>query len=127
MAKRPTGKQGKEKATVGHRYRLAPSPETAERLRQWGHTRRALWNLLLSDRRLAMSLRKRPDEFSDVIAELRSHFDWVEDFPAQAAAEVSRNLETAYSNWANPDLAAEAPPSNARSTRLRFSLPGQAV
>ena len=103
MAKRPTGKQGKEKATVGRRYRL------------------------LSDRRLAMSLRKRPDEFSDVIAELRSHFDWVEDFPAQAAAEVSRNLETAYSNWANPDLAAEAPPSNARSTRLRFSLPGQAV
>ncbi|MHB8296810.1 MAG: hypothetical protein ACYDH5_19815, partial [Acidimicrobiales bacterium] len=80
MAKRKAGKQGKRKADIGRRYRMAPTPEVSARMMSWGHTRRFLKNRLLWERRLAYDLWKKPVLDSVVIDELRECFDWVEDF-----------------------------------------------
>ncbi|MHB8293953.1 MAG: RNA-guided endonuclease InsQ/TnpB family protein [Acidimicrobiales bacterium] len=127
MAKRKSGSQDERKAGIGRRYRLAPSPETFARLTQWGHTRRFLKNRLLWERWLAYDLWKKPVGCSVVIDELRECFDWVEDFPRQAANEAATDVEAAFSNWVDSDNPAGRPVFEKRTARLRFSLPGQAV
>ena len=126
MAKRKTGKQ---KANTGRTYRLCPTPAQAWQLRAWGHTRRYLYNQLVYDRLLAISLRITPsrDLSRELVDSLRACFDWVETFPSQAANEVIADIEAAFSNWADPEHPAERPTFEKRGSRLRFRLPGQAV
>jgi len=127
MAKRKTGSQGKRKAQIGRRYRMAPGPEASARLTQWGHTRRDVKNRLVENRLLAYGLWMKPVEDSVVIDELRECFCWVEDFPRQASNEVAKDVESAFSNWTDQNLTAMRPTFEKRTARLRFSLPGQAV
>ena len=49
------------------------------------------------------------------------------DLPAQAAQAAIKDLDLAYDNWWNPDHPAGPPTFEKRSSKLRFSLPGQAV
>jgi len=126
VAKRKTGRR---KANLGRTYRLSPVPAQAEQLRAWGHVRRYLYNQLVEDRLLAMSLRIVPskDLSRELVDELRTCYDWVESFPSQAANEVIADIEAAFSNWADPELQTRRPTFEKRGAVLRFRLPAQAV
>ena len=130
MAKRGKAATGSKKANVGCTYQLEPTPEQAKRIREWGHTRRAIYNLALEQRQVAWRYAKRPlwskDETKD-LTEVRAEIDWIKDFPAQAAQQVLRDLDQAYKNCWNPAHPATAPRFLKRESRLRFRLPGQAV
>ena len=41
---------GSAKADAGRRYRAYPTPQQADRLAEWSHTCRAVWNLALEQR-----------------------------------------------------------------------------
>ena len=46
------------KANTARRYRLYPSPAQAERLIEWGHTCRAVWNVALEQRQFMWTQRR---------------------------------------------------------------------
>ena len=128
MAKRKAF--GASKANTARQYRLVLSPADSRRLTGWGHTRRAIRNLALEQRRLLWDGRRisvRAEQQSQLLTEARADFDWVADLPAQAAQAAVHDLDLAYDNWWNPDHPAGPPAYEKRSSKLRFSLPGQAV
>ena len=117
-------------ANEGRRYRLYPSGDADQVMIGWGHTRRAVRNLALEQRRIAWRHGRktlRRDEQSSALTEARAEIDWIRDFPAQAGQQVLRQLDAAYDNWWDPEHPARAPTFEKRSSTLRFSLPGQAI
>jgi len=69
----------------------------------------------------------RSETQSAALAEARAEIDWIADFPAQDALQVLRQLDAAYDNWWNPAHPARKPTFEKRSSKLRLSLPGQAI
>jgi len=117
-------------ANEGRHYRLYPSDEADQVMVSWGHTRRAVYNLALEQRQLAWRYGRRTlrsETQSAALTEARAEIDWIGDFPAQAAQQVLRQLDAAYDNWWNPEHSARMPTFEKRSSKLRFSLPGQAI
>jgi len=105
-------------------------PDVAVRLTGWGHTRRAVKNLALDQRQLlwdGRSIGVRANGQSKTLTEARRDFDWIGDFPAQAAQQAFIDLDRAYDNWWNHDHPAGPPTHEKRSNHLSFRLPGQAI
>ena len=130
MAKRKIKKGDDAKANTARKYLLVLSPENSGRMTSWGHTRRAIKNLALAQRQLlwdGRGIRLRAKGQSQSLTEARADFDWMADLPAQAAQAAIKDLDLAYDNWWNPDHPAGPPTFEKRSSKLRFSLPGQAV
>ncbi len=130
MAKRKTGGQTAVKANCGRRYRLLLPPTTHERMTGWGHTRRAVRNAALEQRRVAYrtcGVTLRAWGQAGDLTEARAELDWVEDLPAQASQQALVDLDTAYENWWNPEHPAGPPTRQKRDGRLSFRLPGQAI
>lgn len=122
--------RGNPPANEGRRYRLYPSGDADQVMIGWGHTRRAVRNLALEQRRIAWRHGRktlRRDEQGSALTEARAGIDWIRDFPAQAGQQVLRQLDAAYDNWWDPEHPARAPTFEKRSSTLRFSLPGQAI
>jgi putative transposase len=117
-------------ANEGRKYRLYLTDDVDVVMTSWGHTRRAIYNLALEQRKVAWSYGRktlRADAQSRDLTEARAEIDWIGDFPAQAGQQVLRQLDAAYDNWWNPAHPASAPAFEKRSGTLRFSLPGQAL
>ncbi|WP_107437071.1 RNA-guided endonuclease InsQ/TnpB family protein [Streptomyces murinus] len=113
----------------GRTYRLHPSPEQAERLREWGHTCRAVWNMALEQRIYVHRQRGktlRSGEQCRFLTQARRDLEWVADLPSQAPQQVLRHLDRAYDFW-NPDHPADFPRFKKRTSRVAIPLPGQAV
>jgi len=130
MAKRKIRSGDSPNANTARKYPLVLSPEDSCRMTSWGHTRRAIKNLALAQRQLLWDGRGiglRAKGQSQSLTEARVDFDWMADFPAQAAQAAIKDLDLAYDNWWNPDHPAGPPTFEKRSSKLRFSLPGQAV
>ncbi len=117
-------------ANEGRKYPMCPTDDADVVMTGWGHTRRAVRNLALEQRRCAWFYGRktlRADFQSKELTQARAEIDWIGDFPAQAGQQVLRQLDAAYDNWWNPAHPASAPRFEKRSGTLRFSLPGQAV
>jgi putative transposase len=117
-------------ADTGRRYRAYLDPEQAERLTEWGHTCRAVWNLALEQRQFAWRQRGvtiRAVRQCRDLTEARADLLWLADLPAQSAQQILRQLDRAYDNWWNPDHPAEAPTFRKRGAGLSVPFPGQAV
>jgi putative transposase len=117
-------------AYTGRRYRAYPSPGQAERLADWGHSCRAVWNLALEQRRFAWHQRGRTVRSAEQcrhLTDARGDLPWLADLPAQSAQQVLRQLDRAYDNWWNPEHPAQAPTFHKRSGGLSIPFPGQAV
>ncbi|MEU0822515.1 helix-turn-helix domain-containing protein [Streptomyces mirabilis] len=59
------GRSVKDPADAGRKYRLYPTPQQAQRLSEWGHTCRTVWNVALEQRIYAYRQRRirlRADE-----------------------------------------------------------------
>jgi putative transposase len=118
------------KADAGRRYRLYPTPGQAERLTEWGHSCRALWNVALAQRQFLYTQRGvtlRASEQCRQLTEARAELDWLADLPAQSAQQVLAHLDRAYDSWWNPEHPAGPPRFKKRSGGLSVSFPGQAV
>ncbi|MFF4156488.1 RNA-guided endonuclease InsQ/TnpB family protein [Streptomyces sp. NPDC001678] len=118
------------KADTGRKYRLYPAPDAKRRLTEWGHTTRAVWNIALEQRVYVYRQRGhtlRSTEQCKHLTSARADLDWLADLPAQCAQQVLRNLDRAYENFWNPDLAAAFPARKKRGHRLSIPFPGQAV
>jgi len=118
------------KANTGRRYRLYPALRQAERLTNWGHTSRAVWNVALAQRQFAWTQRGvtlRAVGQNCQLTEARAELPWLADLPAQSAQQVLRNLDAAYDNWWNPQHPAGSPKFKKRGTHLSVALPGQSV
>jgi len=90
------------KANMGCRYRLYPASTQAERLTNWGHTSRAVWNVALAQRQFAWTQRSvtlRAVGQNRQLTEARAELPWLADLPAQSAQQVLRNLDAAYDNF----------------------------
>jgi putative transposase len=101
-----------------------------ERLTDWAHTCRAVWNLALAQRQFVWSQRRktlRAVEQCRHLTHARAELSWLADLPAQSAQQVLRHLDTAYDNWWSPEHPAERPRFKKRRTGLSVSFPGQAV
>jgi putative transposase len=121
---------GGAKANAGRRYRAYPTPEQAERLTEWGHACRAVWNLALEQRQYLYRHRGvtlRAVEQCTQLTQARGELAWLADLPAQSAQQVLRQLDRAYDNWWNPQHPAGPPTFNKRRNRLLVPFPGQAV
>lgn len=130
MAKRKTGGKTASKANCGRRYRLTVPAVAHDRMVGWGHTRRALYNAALEQRRTAWRMRGvslRGGRQGLELTGLRESFDWIRELPAQAAQQTLADLDRAYENWWNPEHPAGPPSRQKRDGRLSFRLPGQAV
>jgi putative transposase len=117
-------------ATAGRRYRAYPTPAQAERLTDWGHTCRAVWNMALAQRQFAWrqhGVTIRAVRQCRDLTEARADLPWLADLPAQSAQQVLRQLDRADDNWWNPEHPASAPAFKKRGTRLSVPFPGQAV
>jgi len=117
-------------ANTTRKYRLYPTQEQAERLTQWGHSCRAVWNIALEQRQFAWQERRhtlRAVEQCAHLTQARADLDWLADLPAQSAQQVLRHLDRAYDNWWNPDHPAGAPVHKKRRAALSVSFPGQAM
>jgi putative transposase len=118
------------KANTGRRYRLYPALTQAERLTNWGHTSRAVWNVALAQRQFAWTQRSvtlRAVGQNRQLTEARAELAWLADLPAQSAQQVLRNLDAAYDNWRNPQHPAGSPKFKKRGTHLSVAFPGQSV
>jgi putative transposase len=83
------------KANMGRRYRLYPALRQAERLTNWAHTSRAVWNVALAQRQFAWTQRGvtlRAVGQTRALSEARAELPWLADLPAQAAQQVLRTL-----------------------------------
>ncbi|MCM2426112.1 RNA-guided endonuclease InsQ/TnpB family protein [Streptomyces sp. RKAG337] len=127
---RNSAKTKRCQADEGRRYRLHPTHEQAGRLRGWGHSCRALWNLALEQRQYVYRQRGvtlRLATQGTHLTAARAELDWLKDLPAQAGQSVLRHLDAAYENWWNRDHPSGAPVFKKRSGKLSVPLPGQAV
>ena len=118
------------KANTGRRYRLYPALTQAERLANWGHTSRAVWNVALAQRQFAWTQRSvtlRAVGQNRQLTEARAELPWLAHLPAQSAQQVLRNLDAAYDNWRNPQHPAGSPKFKKRGTHLSVAFPGQSV
>jgi putative transposase len=121
---------GGAKADAGRRYRAYPTTTQAERLTEWGHSCRAVWNLALEQRQYLYRHRGVTLWAMEQSAHLtlaRAELPWLVDLPAQSAQQVVRQLDRAYHNWWNPQHPAGPPTFRKRSTGLSVPFPGQAV
>jgi putative transposase len=117
-------------ADAGRRYRLYPTPGQAERLTEWGHTCRAVWNMALAQRQFLYTQRGvtlRAAKQCRQLTEARAELDWLADLPAQSAQQVLAHLDGAYANWWNPEHPAGPPRFKKRSGGPSVPFPGQAV
>jgi putative transposase len=118
------------KANAGRRYRAYPTPQQADRLTEWGHTCRAVWNLALEQRQYLYQHRGVTLRAVEQCAQLtcaRSELSWLADLPAQSAQQVLRQLDRAYDSWWNPQHPAGPPRFKKRRNRLAVPFPGQAI
>ena len=118
------------RANAGRRYRAYPTPKQAERLTEWGHSCRAVWNLALEQRQhlyrhRGVTLRANTQNVQLTLA--RAELPWLANLPAQSAQQVLRQLDRAYDNWWNPQHPAGPPRFKKRRDRLVVPFPGQAV
>lgn len=83
----------------GFRYRIYPTPEQAERLRQWEGSLRVLWNLA-HEQRLAYLHRhvKMPSAFDQIneLTALRADVSWIADVPRDVTAQLLVDLDAAW-------------------------------
>ncbi|WP_046498889.1 RNA-guided endonuclease InsQ/TnpB family protein [Streptomyces odonnellii] len=117
-------------ADTGRRYRLYPTPAQAERLKVWGHTCRAVWNLALEQRIYVYSQRRkslRADEQCRYLTRARHDIDWIADLPSQTPQQILRRLDQAYDNFRNAGHPAGFPRFKKRGARLSIPFPAQAV
>ncbi|GHI07728.1 RNA-guided endonuclease InsQ/TnpB family protein [Streptomyces cellostaticus] len=117
-------------ADSGRKYRLYPTPHQAERLREWGHTCRAVWNVALEQRTYVYRQRGRTlraDEQCRFLTQARHDLEWIGDLPSQAPQQVLRHLDRAFDNFWNPEHPAEFPRFKKRTACVVIPLPGQAV
>ncbi|MGW0764236.1 RNA-guided endonuclease InsQ/TnpB family protein [Streptomyces sp. NPDC002676] len=117
-------------ADSGRKYRLYPTPCQAERLREWGHTCRAVWNVALEQRIYVYRQRGRTlraDEQCRFLTQARHDLEWIGDLPSQAPQQVLRHLDRAYDNFWNPEHPADFPRFKKRTVCVAIPLPGQAV
>jgi putative transposase len=118
------------KTNTGRRYRAYPTPEQADRLAEWGHSCRAVWNLALEQRQYLYRHRGvtlRANAQGVQLTQARAELPWLADLPAQPAQQVLRQLDRAYDNWWNPGHPAGPPTFKKRSNRLAVPFPGQAI
>jgi putative transposase len=118
------------KADAGRRYRLYPTSAQAERLTEWGHTCRAVWNVALAQRQFLYTQRGvtlGAAKQCRQLTEARAELDWLADLPAQSAQQVLTHLDCAYDNWWDLAHAAGPPRFKKRSGTLSVPFPGQAV
>ncbi|MGW2382986.1 RNA-guided endonuclease InsQ/TnpB family protein [Streptomyces lincolnensis] len=131
MAKvKRTGRQVKDPADAGRKYCLHPTPQQAERLGNWGHTCRAVWNVALEQRLYVYTQRRknlRADEQCGYLTQARHDLEWIADLPSQVPQQVLRHLDQAYQNFWNPEHPAAFPRFKKRTSRLTIPFPGQAV
>ena len=81
-------------ADTARKYRLYPISGQAERLTQWGHACRAVWNMALEQRQFAWQQRRhtmRAIEQNAHLTQARAELEWLTDLPAQSAQEVLRS------------------------------------
>ncbi|MFF4354336.1 RNA-guided endonuclease InsQ/TnpB family protein [Streptomyces sp. NPDC001530] len=124
------GKAVKEPADAGRKYRLFPTDEQAERLREWGHTCRAVWNIALEQRIYVYQQRRaylRADEQCRYLTTARHDLEWIGNLPSQAPQQILKHLDRAYDNFWNAEHPAGFPRFKKRTARLAIPLPGQAV
>lgn len=127
---RRTRKPIKEPADAGRTYRLCPTSQQAERLLEWGHTCRAVWNVALEQRLYVHRQRRvylRADEQCRYLTEARRDLEWIADLPSQAPQQVLRHLDRAYDNFWNEEHSAGFPRFKKCGARMAIPLPGQAV
>mgnify|MGYP003288842235 CR=1 FL=1 len=118
------------KADAGRRYRLYPTSAQAERLTEWGHTCRAVWNVALAQRQFLYTQRGvtlGAAKQCRQLTEARAELDWLADLPAQSAQQVLTHLDRAYDNWWDLAHPAGPPRFKKRSGTLSVPFPGQAV
>ncbi|WP_164992394.1 RNA-guided endonuclease TnpB family protein [Streptomyces sp. L2] len=126
---RPGG-QVKAPANAGRKYRLHPTPQQAEKLGNWGHTCRAVWNVALEQRLYVYEQRRktlRADEQCRYLTQARHDLGWIAALPSQVPQQVLRHLDQAYQNFWNPEHPAAFPRFKKRTSRLAIPFPGQAV
>jgi putative transposase len=119
------------KANTARKYRLYPDRGQAERLTEWSHTCRAVWNTALAQRiwayRSARRVTLRGVDQCAELTEARAEHDWLRDLPAQSAQQVLRHLDDAYANFWNPQHPAEFPQFKRKHRGCGVPFPGQAV
>jgi putative transposase len=119
------------KANTARKYRLYPDRGQAERLTEWSHTCRAVWNTALAQRiwayRSARRVTLRAVDQCAEFTEARAEHDWLRDLPAQSAQQVLRHLDDAYANFWNPQHPAEFPQFKRKHQGCGVPFPGQAV
>jgi putative transposase len=123
-------KPAKDPTDSGRKYRLYPTQSQAERLIQWGHACRTVWNLALEQRIYVFEQRReqlRADEQCRYLTRARHDLEWIGDLPSQAPQQVLKHLDRAYDNFWNSEHPAGFPRFKKRSSRLAIPLPGQAV
>ncbi|MGW0756333.1 RNA-guided endonuclease InsQ/TnpB family protein [Streptomyces sp. NPDC002814] len=124
------GKPVQDPADAGRKYRLYPTPQQAERLSEWGHACRAVWNVALEQRIYVYKQRRmtlRAVEQCHYLTRARHELEWIGDLPSQAPQQVLRHLDQAYDNFWNEEHPAGFPRFKKRTVRLAIPLPGQAV
>lgn len=88
-----------------YRYRVYPTPEQAERLRQWDGALRFLWNVAHEQRehagRRARADRRAPTAFDQIneLTALRAELAWLADLPRDVSAQVLVELDLAWQRY----------------------------
>lgn len=124
------GRSVRDPADAGRKYRLYPTPQQAQRLSEWGHTCRTVWNVALEQRIYVYRQRRirlRADEQCRYLTRARHDLPWIGDLPSQAPQQVLKHLDRAYDNFWNAEHPAGFPRFKKRTARLAIPLPGQAV
>ena len=106
------GGKVKNAADAGRKYRLRPTPQQAERLTEWGHTCRAVWNVALEQRLYVYKQRRKylsADEQCRYLTAARHDLKWIADLPSQVPQQVLGHLDQAYQNFWNPEHPAGFP------------------
>lgn len=86
----------------GFSYRIYPTLEQVERLRQWENALRFLWNLALEQRLMGLARpkdeRKFPTAFDQIneLTDLRSELPWLADVPRNVCAQLLVELDKAW-------------------------------
>ncbi|MEU2736622.1 transposase [Streptomyces sp. NPDC007095] len=122
------GRSVKDPADAGRTYRLYPAPRQAQRLSEWGHTCRTVWNVALEQRIYVCRQRRirlRADEQCRYLTRARHDLPWIGDLPSQAPQQVLRHLDRAYDNFWNAEHPAGFPRFKKRTARLAIPLPGR--